>query len=249
MTLWSLVILQAICVLEGKVFRSGIVNGNCCAREDYAHMVILRRNKRPICGGGIIDSNTILTAAHCLRDKSPNNYEIVAGGIQLSGIDGKPYRVKHIIRHTNITCPFTFDIAILKLESAIDIDNKTTAAIELNTETITPGTMCTVSGWGLTSANGTTLSKVLLHTNLRVISEPECEGYHRPDLIKPWHICTEAKDGTGACNGDSGGLLVCEGKAVGVASFVVPCGCGYPDAYANIAYKGYNEWIKANRYL
>ena len=45
----------------------------------YPYQISLRRRGGHICGGTIIDENTIITAAHCLgRDAS--DYSIVAGG-------------------------------------------------------------------------------------------------------------------------------------------------------------------------
>lgn len=45
--------------------------------------------------------------------------------------------------------------------------------------------------------------------------------------------------------GDSGGPLVLNNKVVGVVNFgPIPCGNGYPDGFANVAYL--YDWIKSN---
>ena len=43
--------------------------------------------------------------------------------------------------------------------------------------------------------------------------------------------------------GDSGGPLTANNEVVGIASWVVPCGKGYPDVYTNVY--AYRSWIKS----
>ena len=42
--------------------------------------------------------------------------------------------------------------------------------------------------------------------------------------------------------GDSGGPLAVDGKVVGIASFVIPCGKGMPDVYTRVY--SYLDFIK-----
>ena len=44
--------------------------------------------------------------------------------------------------------------------------------------------------------------------------------------------------------GDSGGPLVVNGLQEGIASWVVPCAVGYPDAFTRVSY--FREWIRQN---
>lgn len=42
--------------------------------------------------------------------------------------------------------------------------------------------------------------------------------------------------------GDSGGPLVVNNEVVGISSWVMPCGIGYPDVYTRVA--SYADWIE-----
>lgn len=101
---------------------------------------------------------------------------------------------------------------------------------------------------------------------LKAISKETCKYYYGDDL-HDGHMCTLTKSGRGACyvnnaieisdsenfpiflfvcstksfQGDSGGPLVYDKYLIGVVNFAVPCGIGYPDAYASAAY--YYHWI------
>lgn len=46
---------------------SKIVGGDNASPGQFPYQVSLRKNKSHFCGGSIIDSRTILTAAHCVE--------------------------------------------------------------------------------------------------------------------------------------------------------------------------------------
>lgn len=42
--------------------------------------------------------------------------------------------------------------------------------------------------------------------------------------------------------GDSGGALAANNQVIGIASWVIPCGKGYPDVYTKVY--AYRDWIQ-----
>lgn len=54
-------------------------------------------------------------------------------------------------------------------------------------------------------------------------------------------ICTFNQPGEGVCSGDSGSPLTFNGEIIGIASWVIPCASGWPDAYTRITY--FRAWI------
>lgn len=76
----------------------------------------------------------------------------------------------------------------------------------------------------------------------------EDQGYCK-DRYNDWFldgmICAGYKEGErDACEGDSGGPMVCDGLLTGVVSFGNDCALpGYPGIYADITY--YHDWIKS----
>ena len=63
-------------------------------------------------------------------------------------------------------------------------------------------------------------------------------------MVTEKNICTFTRAGEGMCMGDSGGPLVVNGLQEGIASWVVPCAVGYPDAFTRVSY--FREWIRQN---
>lgn len=61
-----------------------VVNGNNADQHEWPWQISLRFNGRHICGGSLIKTNMVLTAAHCVnRNKDPNGYKVVVGKYSL----------------------------------------------------------------------------------------------------------------------------------------------------------------------
>lgn len=101
---------------------------------------------------------------------------------------------------------------------------------------------------------------------LKAVQTKRCKEIYGGQNVHDSHICTLTRVGEGACNGDSGGPLVLGNQVVGIVNFggmyrnihlkmetdfflfklllthcLVPCGLGYPDAYAKVSYLA--DWI------
>ncbi|XP_041332391.1 granzyme C-like, partial [Pyrgilauda ruficollis] len=111
---------------------------------------------------------------------------------------------------------FKNDIVLLKLKPRARINqNVQFISIPRRNEHVRPGTLCRVSGWGLTSPKGNR-SNVLREVKLKVQKEKICQQrsskYQRQSMI-----CVGNKNSKKASyQGDSGGPLVCNKKAHGI---------------------------------
>ena len=82
---------------------------------------LLERNGRSwsfICGGTIISENTILTAAHCIRENA-RNLAVVVGdrSLYLTETSEQFHRISQITRHENYNeVTNVHDFAILRLQ-------------------------------------------------------------------------------------------------------------------------------------
>lgn len=131
------------------------------------------------------------------------------------------------------------DIALVKLESEF---MKTSSLYPSKRASSAPsaGQLCTLAGWGVTSENSQNISPSLLRVNLEVVSFEHCNAAFQGTLVKGM-MCASAP-GRDACQGDSGGALICQNRVAGVVSF--GSGCAHPNhpgVYMDITH--YEKWI------
>ncbi|KAL6448584.1 hypothetical protein ACFW04_000457 [Cataglyphis niger] len=222
-----------------------IVGGEDAPLGKYPYQVSLRRRGSHSCGGSIISSHTILTAAHCIIDYTdPENLKdlTIHAGTNYLSESGVVYTASRAIAHENFN-PFllTNDIGLLILSTVVEF-KPLVQPIPLAKDDIAPADHPVIlTGWGRTSLGGRVPDK-LQQIELNVYDQNKCKRSH-PNL-QPSHICTLTKAGEGACHGDSGSALVADGVQVGVVSFGVPCARGHPDVFTRIS--AFKEWLEQN---
>ena len=103
------------------------------------------------CGGTIIDSKTILTAAHCYygEDLNRDDFFIAAGAVHLDDSSAQTAFVESITLHESYNHEtINNDIAILKLKTALTFNDKVRPAC-LPDASFNPEGIAVASGWGL----------------------------------------------------------------------------------------------------
>ncbi|XP_071561312.1 chymotrypsin-1-like [Temnothorax nylanderi] len=236
------VIFLVVGVLAQQTFADDpeqIVGGTPAAPGEFPHQVSLRVNGNHICGGSIIAPTKVLTAAHCVDGivyPPYNNLRIATGTIQING--GKLHVVSKVAVHPQYSGrredAWRNDVAVITLRSPIQYDQYQ-SAIDLTTSKPSAGQTATLSGWGRTSTGGS-LARSLLKMNQAVVSQNQCQQYHRGMPLTGSHLCTLNRFGIGACQGDSGGPLISNGVQIGITSWVLPCAQGVPDVYTDVYY-------------
>lgn len=191
-----------------------------------------------ICGGAILTSEWILTAAHCLFSPPP---DVVQTGSVTQSNGGAYYNVSKIYVHEKSHEKFAYDIGLIRLATPIKF-NDVTKPISLPRTDKSDPIVVTLTGWGVSSKG---IPEVLQYLVLSTIKTNECaKSYPKQNFTEPFYICTEGRKGRGACFGDSGGPLVNHktGELVGIVNFGDECATGVPDVYARVHY--YKDWIK-----
>lgn len=195
-----------------------------------------------VCGGCIIGSRYVITAAHCME--WPKQYlKIITGTLDFT----KP-AAEYLVDEVKIHCghdkpAYHNDIALIHTAKAIVFD-ALTQPIRLAPKGSLPkvGDKLTLTGWGSTKTWGrysTDLQKI----DLRYIDHDNCQSRVRnANWLSEGHVCTFTQEGQGSCHGDSGGPLVDENQTlVGIVNWGEACAIGYPDVFASVAY--YSDWI------
>jgi trypsin len=187
------------------------------------------------CGGTLVASDRVLTAAHCASARTPRNTRVVVGREDRRSQDGEVVRVAAIWVHPDyVSADQGSDVAVLKLEHAVDYAPLPLAQPS-DEELYEPGTNGVVLGWGRTTEQGSS-SRYLRAATVPVMADDECrEAYpqYDPDEMT---CAGYPEGGVDTCQGDSGGPFAAGGKLIGVTSWGEGCAReGKPGIYSEVA--------------
>ncbi|NWI23030.1 FA10 factor, partial [Sula dactylatra] len=211
------------CVQAGKAWSAGsyfssalehndarIAGGTLCHRGHCPWQVLIRNSKDiGFCGGSLISSRWVLTAAHCLDLVRPHH--VTVGDFDKYQREFKEQKidVERSWTHPHYDSnDYNSDIALLYLSSDV-IFNEYVSPICLPSPSLAnllseEGRIGMVSGWGATHERGSTL-RFLMKVRLPIVNMETCQR-SIDRLVTDNMFCaghsTEAAD---ACKGDSGG--------------------------------------------
>ncbi|KAM8858176.1 transmembrane protease serine 3-like [Synchiropus picturatus] len=223
-------------------YSSRIVGGNISRPGQFPWQVSLHFRSEHLCGGSILTSRWVLTAAHCVYGFADPALWSAHVGLTEQTVHGAESRaVDRIIYHARYRPKaLDYDIALMRLNRSLEFNGLVEPICLPNVgEEFDDGTLCWISGWGATEEEGET-SVVLRSAAVPLLSSKTCnlpEVYQ--GFISSWMICAGyLEGGTDSCQGDSGGPLACEDsvwKLVGATSWGIGCAVrNKPGVYTRI---------------
>ncbi|CAF3542789.1 unnamed protein product [Rotaria sp. Silwood1] len=139
-------------ILPTKMDKPRVTGGISAADHSFPWVVnVINLKSLKSCGGTIISSDTIITAAHCMVDP-PKYVTVIAGAANLLGRLNlfNHYSVSKVIIHPNYVSCCDYDVALIKLKKKLqrsDMINSICLPNEKDQEII-PDTTAIIAGWG-----------------------------------------------------------------------------------------------------
>jgi trypsin len=223
----------------------------------YTYLDILRySNSRGRCGGSLVASDMVLTAAHCLKEDKPitsitarvNYTQSIDVTGQLTGYEYSRIVTRRIVYPYYNWLRNEGDLGLLLLDTPVT----EVLPVNLNNLWNSPyaSEPLTVVGHGTMTNGIRDRPDYLMEVSVPTISHEDCNDRNSYDgaIIDRAMICAGA-GGKDSCSGDSGGPLVILGTnssediQVGIVSFGRQCGLtNFPGIYTRVS--NYLEWIQ-----
>ncbi|MCD8553115.1 serine protease [Seleniivibrio sp.] len=241
-----------------------IIGGTTVSSGAYPFMVAILDTtggttdySQQFCGGTLIDSQWVMTAAHCmvkLKDytisSNMSKLRVLAGTNTLSTTtisSGTKVSVSAVYVHESYnSVTFNNDIALIKLSTPLSVD-----AIDALSSSTYPGfstdDLATVAGWGTTtSPEPYSYPTDLMEVDVPVVSNATCSGSYS-NITSNMLCAGYPEGGKDSCSGDSGGpLFVQDGSnyiVIGVVSNGNGCAlAGFYGIYTRVSQ--YTSWIE-----
>lgn len=188
-----------------------IIGGSPARIEDFNWQILLIYDNVPFCGGSIITTKKIVTAAHCTyKIKNINRLRLRAGSAQPNA-GGVLVSAVKMYENPNFNRPTLLnnDISVILLRETLTF-GPTLGSISIGNGRPPTNAVAAVSGFGSTTIDGNRPS-VLHSANVMVVDQTVCvqnyQNYPGKAKVTDNMLCAGliGVGGKDACQGDSGG--------------------------------------------
>merc|ERR1712002_1436217 len=221
-----------------------IVGGSSASEGQFPWQASLQRYGSHFCGGSLISTNHVMTAAHCAYSGTTvnlgsTNWHYPEQSVSASYITSHPY-------HNSAT--FDYDFAVITLSSSVTLGGDVDT-IDLPTSGQEFTGYAWASGWGYTTQHNQATPTYMQYDYIPLVSASSCQSVWGSVVdITDRMQCVGGDGNVSVCGGDSGGPLAAFDYArskyvlIGAASWAhSTCNPNYPGAYAKIS--AVRSWI------
>ncbi|CAB3361030.1 Hypothetical predicted protein [Cloeon dipterum] len=226
----------------GPYRESRVVGGADADPGEWCWQVALINSlNQYLCGGALIGTQWVLTAAHCVTNivRSGDAIYVRVGDHDLTRKYGSPgaqtLRVATTyIHHNHNSQTLDNDVALLKLQGQAELTEAGVCLVCLPARGAghPPGKRCTVTGYGYMGEAGPIPLRVR-EAEIPIVSDAEClrkinAVTEKIFILPASSFCAGGEEGNDACQGDGGGPLVCQDdgfyELAGLVSWGFGCG-------------------------